>query len=83
MTTEASLKGSSSLSNIMNPTYSSRDEIYDIRYGTCNVASDLVGSAVAVASESIPLLHMVLVDYKSVVSTPKVTMLDGGRIHIS
>ena len=55
--------GSSGLSNILNPTYSARDEIYDIRCGTCNVASDLVGSAVAMAGESVPLLHMVLADY--------------------
>ena len=68
MTIEASLKGSSILSKILNPTYSARDEIYDIRCGTCNVASDLVGSAFAVADESVPLLHMVLADYTRLVS---------------
>ena len=83
MTIEASLNGSSSLSIILNPTYSARDEIYDIKCGTCNVASDLVGSAVAVAGESVPLLHVVLADYTSVGSSPKVIMLDWGRIHIS
>ena len=35
--------------NILNPTYTARDEINDIRCVTCNVASDLVGSAVAAA----------------------------------
>ena len=77
MTIEASLQGSSGLSNILNPTYPARDKINDIRCGTCNVASDLVGGAVAVAGESVPLLHMVLADYTLVGSTPNVTMLDG------
>ena len=38
-----------------------------------------MGIAVAMAGESVPLLHMVLADYTSVGSTPKVTMLDGGE----
>ena len=54
MTIEASLKGSSGLSNILNPTYSARDKIYDIRCGTCNVVSDLVGIDVAMAVKVSP-----------------------------
>ena len=65
-----------------NPTNSARDEIYmyGIRCGTCNVASDLVESAVAVDGESIPLLHMVLAQYTHRFITSKVTMLDGKNL---
>ena len=66
----------------MKPTYSARDKLYDIRCRTCDVASDLVGSIVAVADESIPFLHVVLADYTSVGSTPKVTVLNGRRSFI-
>ena len=45
---------------------SARDVIYYIRCGACDVASDLVGSVVAVTNENIPHLYMVLADYISV-----------------
>ena len=53
------------------------------KHRTCDVASDLVKSVVAVADESVPLLHMVRAYYTSVGSTPKVTMLNGRRSLIS
>ena len=83
VTIEASLKSCSSLSNILNPTSSARDKIYDIRCRTCDVVSDLMASIVAVADESIPFFHMVLTDYTSVGAIPEVTMLNGRRSLIS